>query len=184
MGLLLAVCGAPALAHPGAPQAAVAAFESLPSALAAGFLHSLTGLDHLLAIAAAGVWSARQPQGGRLLPVYLAAMLLGALAGAAGLALPGLETGIAATVVASGMLAMAAANRLPGPVAMALLAGFAALHGNAHGLELPLGASAGFLAASGMLLWAGRRLGARVSAGCVKVAGAGVAATGLMMLAA
>jgi len=187
VALLLVVWCAPALAHPGAHHATLAgaaAFDGLLSALAAGFLHPLSGLDHLLAIAAAGVWSARQPRGARLLPLYLAAMLPGALAGAAGLALPGLETGIAATVAASGMLVMAATLRLPAPAAMALLAGFAALHGNAHGLELPLAATAGFLAASGMLLWAGRRLGARLSVGSMKVAGAGVAATGLMLLAA
>lgn len=187
LALLLLVCSAPALAHPGAHHAAMAgaaALDGWPSALAAGFLHPLTGLDHLLAIAAAGVWSARQPRGARLLPVFLAAMLLGALAGATGLALPGLETGIAATVLASGMLVMAVTVRLPAPVAMALLAGFAALHGNAHGLELPLAASAGFLAASALLLLAGRRLGAWVSAGLVRVAGAGVAVAGTMMLAA
>lgn len=188
LALLLALCAAPALAHPGAHHAAVDAAAAvaaldLPSALAAGFLHPLTGLDHLLAIAAAGLCSARQQQGARLAPLYLAAMLLGALAGAAGIALPGLETGIAATVVATGMLLMAATARLPAPVAMALLAGFASLHGNAHGLELPLGAAAGFLAASGLLLLAGRRLGTWASAALVRTAGAGVAAAGVAMLA-
>ncbi|MBY0239907.1 MAG: HupE/UreJ family protein [Burkholderiaceae bacterium] len=178
--LPLALYSAPVLAHPGAHHATL---ENVPAALVAGFLHPLTGLDHLLAIAATGVWSARQPQGARLLPLYLVAMLLGALGGAAGLALAGLETGIAATVVASGMLVMAATVRLPTPAAMALLTGFAMLHGNAHGLELPLVASAGFIAASGLLLLAGRRLGAWASAGLVRTAGAGVAAAGVAMLA-
>jgi urease accessory protein len=170
--LALAVCAAPALAHPGGHD----------SVLAAGLLHPLTGLDHVLALAAAGLWSARQARGVRLPPVFLAAMLLGAAAGMAGYALPGLETGIAATVLAAGLL-LAAAVQVPAPAAMALFAVFAALHGNAHGLELPAAATAGFMAGSALLLAAGRWAGARASAAVVRMAGAGVAVAGVLMLA-
>lgn len=175
--LLLAACATPALAHPGAHH----------DALAAGFLHPLTGLDHLLALAAAGLCSARWQHGQRLrplfLPLFLLSLLAGALAGQAGLALPWLETGLAATVVATGLLALAA-TRVPPAVALPLFAAFAVLHGNAHGLELPLSAMAGFIAASALLLVAGRALGAWAAPVLVRTAGAGVAVAGLAMLAA
>ncbi|MTW03871.1 HupE-UreJ family metal transporter [Duganella ginsengisoli] len=171
LALLLVSCTGPALAHPGAHE----------HVLAAGFLHPLTGLDHLLALLAAGVWSARQPRGGRLLPVFLLAMLAGAVAGMAGLAMPGLETGMAATVVAAGLLVMASL-RLPAGAGMALFAAFATLHGNAHGLELPLASAVGYLAGSALLLAAGRAIGARASATVVRCAGAGVALAGMLLL--
>ncbi|MRV70135.1 hypothetical protein GJ700_00155 [Duganella sp. FT92W] len=179
LAMLLASCAAPALAHPGWHD----------GALAAGLLHPMTGWDHLLAMAAAGLWSARQPQGHRLLPVFLAAMLLGAAAGMAGFAMPGLETGIAATVVACGLLLAAATVWVPAPgtaaplLPFAAFAVFAALHGNAHGLELPLASAAGYLAGSALLLVAGRRLGAWVSARMLRMAGAGIAVAGVLMLA-
>jgi urease accessory protein len=50
--LLLACLPLPALAHSGHPEAA---------GLVAGLLHPLTGADHLLALLAVGIWSARQP---------------------------------------------------------------------------------------------------------------------------
>lgn len=169
--LALAACASPALAHPGGHD----------SVLAAGLLHPLTGLDHVLALAAAGLWSGRQARGRHLPPVFLAAMLLGAAIGIAGYALPWLESGMAASVAAAGLLLVAAT--VPGPAGMALFAVFALWHGNAHGLELPAAAAAGYLAGSALLLAAGRRLGARASAAVVRMAGAGVAVSGLLMLA-
>lgn len=179
LALLLAACAAPALAHPGWHD----------GALAAGLLHPLTGADHVLAMAAAGLWCARQPQGHRLLPVFLAAMLLGAVAGMAGVAMPGLETGLAATVVACGLLLAAATLRAPAPgtkaplLPFAAFAVFAALHGNAHGLELPPASAAGYLAGSALLLAAGGWLGAWTSARVLRMAGAGIAVAGVLMLA-
>lgn len=178
-----ALATAPVWAHPGHVESVLAAPGGTWSALAAGFVHPLTGLDHLLALAAAGVWSARQRQGVKLLAVFVVAMLLGALAGLAGFAVPGLDAGIAATVVALGLLVAAATETLPASVALALCAGFAALHGNAHGLELPAASVAGYLASSALLLMVGRYVGTRASAHLVRLAGAGVAAAGLLMLA-
>lgn len=181
-----AVAAAPVLAHPGHTESVLAVTGGTMGgtweALASGFVHPLTGLDHLLALAAAGVWSARQPQGVKLLPVFLGTMLLGALAGIAGFAVPGLETGIAATVVALGLLMAAVTVNVPAPLAMALCAGFAALHGNAHGLELPAAGAAGYIASSALLLAAGRGVGAWASARMLRIAGAGVAVAGLLML--
>ncbi|MES2260193.1 MAG: HupE/UreJ family protein [Pseudomonadota bacterium] len=173
--LLGAAASMPALAHPAGAMAA-AGFE-------AGLIHPFTGIDHLLAMLAVGIWSVRQPRGHKLPPVFLAAMLAGALSGVAGLAIPGLETGIAVTVALIGCL-IALAARLPAAVSVSMIALCAALHGNAHGHELPQVASAaGFLAASAVLMLAGRWFGRVATAGLVRLAGAGIAATGVLLVA-
>ncbi|MGB9989490.1 HupE/UreJ family protein [Pseudoduganella rhizocola] len=166
----------PAMAHPGHAGAADSFF--------AGLLHPLTGLDHLLAMLAAGVWSARQQRGGReLLPAFLGMMLLGALSVVAGLRIPGLQTGIAATVALSGCL-LAAAVRMPSWAGAALLGLFAVLHGSAHGHELPQAASAaGFMLASALLLWTGRAIGKVSAGGVLRLAGAAIAAAGVALMA-
>ncbi|AXA65069.1 HupE/UreJ family protein [Pseudomonas oryzihabitans] len=121
---------APALAfaHPGHAE----------NGLAAGVLHPLTGLDHLLAMLAVGLWAAQQQGKARLaLPcTFVGTMLIGGLLGFAGLELPLLETGIAASVLALGLL-VALAARPPVAAAVGLTAAFALFHGVAHGLELP-----------------------------------------------
>ncbi|CAN7399260.1 HupE/UreJ family protein [Pseudoduganella sp. LjRoot289] len=209
LGLLAAGLALPALAHPDAGQlhvhasAAAAAAASVAAstpaggpllaafgqsgwaaAFQAGFLHPLTGVDHLLAMLSVGIWGARQPQGKPLPLLFLAAMLLGTLSGVAGLSIPGLEAGIAATVVLTGVL-IALAARLPLAIGAAMIAAFAVLHGNAHGHELPLAGSAfGFLAASGLLMAAGRWFGRAAGADMVRITGAGIAATGVLMMAA
>ena len=172
--LVLALCVAalPAAAHPGHEAAG----------FAAGFAHPFTGLDHLLAMLAVGLWS-RQQRLDKALPLagMPAACLLAMAAGALiQLNLPWLETGIAATVVLLGLLA-AGAVRLPAGAAIAMVALFAFLHGQAHGRELPgLAAAAGFLLASASLLIAG---GALARLKLDRVAGAAIGAAGLCLLA-
>lgn len=125
MALLLSP--ALALAHPG---------HGLDSA-AAGFMHPLTGWDHLLVMLAVGLWAGRLGGAARWqLPLtFLLVMLVGALAGMAGLTLPAMETGIAASVMAIGLLI--ALHVVLKPLwQVALVASFALLHGMAHGAEL------------------------------------------------
>ena len=201
LGLALLAAGLclPALAHPDAGQLHAHASAAVPAggpllatlgqstwaaAFQTGFVHPFTGFDHLLAMLSVGIWSARQPQGKALPLVFLSAMLVGAVSGVAGLGIPGLETGIAATVVLIGVL-IALAARLPLALGAALIAAFAVLHGNAHGHELPLAGSAfGFLAASGVLMAVGRWFGRAADTGMVRITGAGIAATGVLMMAA
>lgn len=160
----------PALAHPGHVDSA---------GFIAGLLHPLTGIDHLLALLAIGIWSARQPW--RLLPAVILALAVGAGIGVAGLRLPALEGGIALSVLVAGAL-VAAAARLPALAACAVMAGFALWHGNAHGLELrQASAIAAFLLASAVLLMAGRVLAGWPQA---RVLGGAVAAVGVVLLAA
>lgn len=148
-----------------------------------GFAHPFTGLDHLLAMVAVGAWSVRQ-QHGRWLPATFIGMLMaGMAAGAAGIAAPGLETGVALSVALLGVL-MAMAARLPAAPAAAMVGVFAVLHGNAHGLELPQAGSAlGLLVASAVLVYGGNLLGRASPALALKLSGAAIAATGVALVA-
>lgn len=138
-----------ALVFGGAPHAALAhtGMEHTAS-FASGFAHPWTGLDHLLAMVAVGLWAGIV--GGRALWAWPAAfvgvMVLGGLAGLAGIAMPMVEPGILASVVVLGLLVLAAA-RLPVGAGAALVALFAVMHGHAHGAELPAeGAAASYFA--------------------------------------
>lgn len=149
---VFALASFPAFAH--TPEG------SLAGGFAHGFAHPFGGLDHLLAMAAIGMWAARL--GGRAawgVPLaFLAVMALAGLAGMSGSVpdeIGGIETGIAASVAALGLL-IALGVRLPAALASALSGLFALAHGLAHGAELPLGATplafaAGFVAASAAL---------------------------------
>ena len=170
-----------ALAHPGHGD----------NGLLAGIGHPLGGLDHLLAMLAVGLWAAQQQGVGRwALPcTFVGTLLIGGLFGFAGLGLPGLESGIAASVLALG-LAVALAVRPPLALAIAATALFALFHGVAHGLELPEMSSpwayaAGFVAATAALHTVGYavvRLLPQAAAPLVRLAGAASAAIGGWLL--
>ena len=105
---------------------------------AAGFMHPLTGPDHLLAMFTVGVLSARI--GGRaiwLVPAaFVTVMLVGGILGVTGVALPASELAIAASVVVLGSL-LAVGGRTPIALAIAAAAIFGLYHGFAHGREMP-----------------------------------------------
>jgi hypothetical protein len=109
-----------ALAATGAAQAHTGhGTESL----FAGLAHPL-GLDHLLAMVGVGTWSAVALPAGRRVAgpaTFLAALLAGAVAGAAGLALPLTETAIAASVLLFGLM-LAFARQVPVGAGLALTA--------------------------------------------------------------
>ncbi len=163
----------PAAAHPGHPD----------GGFTAGLLHPLTGLDHLFALLAVGLWSRQQRHGAVLPPAFLVMMALGAACAGAGLVLPALETSIAATVLLLGALVACAPGlqrRLPPQAAIAVVGGCAFLHGLAHGQELAgMASGAGFLAASALVMLAGALPGERVR----RMAGAAIGAAGLCLLA-
>ncbi|MGL4317671.1 MAG: HupE/UreJ family protein [Pseudomonas sp.] len=180
--LALFLTPAMAFAHPGHDS----------SGLMAGVAHPLTGLDHLLAMLAVGLWAAQQQGAVRwALPVtFVASMLLGGVLGFAGLHIPFMETGIAASVLALGLV-VAVAARLPMSLALGMTALFALTHGVAHGLELPelaspWGYAAGFVAATAALHTAGYavvRILPQAAAPLIRLAGAASAATGGWLLA-
>lgn len=119
-----------------------------------GFLHPFTGMDHLAAMVAVGLWSALIARNARDVlwaPVGFAAMLLvGAGVGLAGVQVPAVEPMIAASLLVIGLLVVTRL-RLPGPVAAAVVGVFAVFHGVAHGYELAGDHGAG-LAIAGMVL--------------------------------
>ena len=119
-----------------------------------GLLHPLTGLDHLAAMLAVGLWSALSATSARriwLAPVAFAGMLLvGALLGLNGLALPAVEPMIAASLLVMGLL-VATRAQLPLAVTAGVVGVFAVFHGIAHGTELAGGGN-GFAPLLGMLV--------------------------------
>ena len=120
----------PALAHTGALG------DHVHPGFMAGLLHPFTGIDHLAAMLAVGVWSALAVRPVWVAPLAFVALLgAGALGGLAGVAVPGMEPMIAASLLVTGLLI---ATRAQWPVwAAALVAGlFAFFHGAAHGMEL------------------------------------------------
>lgn len=157
-----------------------------------GLAHPL-GLDHLLAMVAVGVWSAAAFDGARrwLAPLtFLCAMTAAALLAMAGLSLPFVEHGIALSVAMFGAM-LAFAKRVPAAPGLALVASAAALHGVAHGAELPAGASVagyalGFLATTAALHAGGVGLGAMLrerGAWIWRSAGALLGLAGVVLLA-
>jgi urease accessory protein len=135
-----------ASAHPG---------HGLDSAYA-GFMHPLTGWDHLLVMLAIGVWAAKLGGQARWqLPLtFVTIMATGAVLGLSGLNFAYAETAIAASVMAMGVLLMMSLpmNKM---MQLSITALFALFHGLAHGIELQsqssLAALGGMLVATAML---------------------------------
>lgn len=153
---LWCLAASPAFAHVGLGH--VAGF-------AHGFVHPLSGLDHIIAMVAVGLYAANL--GGRnlwLVPsAFVATMIFGGILGYSGVPLPLVERGIGLSVVVMS-LAVAAGINLPTVAAMALVNLFALFHGHAHGSEgveltsfLPY--AAGFIIATTLLHLAGIGLG-------------------------
>jgi urease accessory protein len=158
------------------------------TSLAQGLWHPFTGLDHILAMVAVGLWASQI--GGRalwLMPLtFLAVMAAGADLGMSGVALPWIELGIAASVLVLGA-AVALALRPSFAVSMPLIGAFALLHGYGHGVELPastsaLGYGAGFIAATLALHLVGIGLGFATARVPVRLAGSAIATLGAVLL--
>jgi urease accessory protein len=172
-----------AQAHPGMPGH-THGFEN-------GLLHPLTGLDHICAMIAAGLWAAQR--GGRALwlvpATFVSIMMIGGALGMGGIHIPYVEQGIAASVLVLGIF-IAAAVRLPLLASMAIVGLFALFHGYAHGAEMPETASGfaygiGFIVATASLHLAGIVLGITTqrfaSAQFVRYVGGGIAACGVYL---
>ncbi|MDS1311491.1 HupE/UreJ family protein [Marinobacter xiaoshiensis] len=179
----LLAASASAMAHPGHAE----------GGFISGLLHPMLGLDHLLAMAAIGFWSVRQSATLKnSTPLFvIGGMILGAGIAWAGFSLPGVETGIALSVLLAGIL-IATMAKLPTAVGGTLVAAFMVFHGFAHGTEMPAGAAlvaylAGFSIATLALTFVGRGLGAlmqKTDNRFGRVLGGVVAATGAFLAAA
>jgi urease accessory protein len=174
----------PALAH---EQAGVA------DGLVSGLLHPITGIDHLIAMVAVGIWGAQLGAPAIwILPItFPLVMAVGGVLGVLHVPLPMPEMMIAVSAVILGV-AVAARLRLPFPAAAFVVAIFAIFHGHAHGAELPRAANAlaygvGFVTATGLLHLFGIAIGTltRWPAGerIIQGLGAGIAGIGCYFLA-
>ncbi len=106
--------------------------------LGSGFLHPITGVDHLLLLI--GVGAAASYVSAQLLLWALAGAVLGAVGGALGASLPFAEVlaALAVTAVALLILRSHRDGRLPGlGFGGGLVAGAVALHALLHGVEAP-----------------------------------------------
>lgn len=164
--------------------------HELASGAAAGFMHPLTGLDHLLALVSSGVLLASCTPRARWIGAgaLAAALLLGAVLGRLGHYLPALEVILAFSVVVAG-LAVAARQPL-GSAGWLLvgMTGFALFHGYAHGAEATGEVSAfvaAFLASSLIIVGGTLFVAQRIvhSAAWRMLLGVAVAASGAGMLA-
>ncbi|MEC5388080.1 HupE/UreJ family protein [Uliginosibacterium sp. H3] len=163
------------------------------SAFIEGLVHPFTGLDHLAAMIAVGVWSALafRDSAKRMwaMPVAFASLLLvGGLLAFDGLQLAGVEPMIVASLLVLGVM-VATQIKLPAAIGATLVGAFAIFHGVAHGSELP--AQQALAALSGMVLGTmslhitGVLLGRFVLARNVwlpRIAGASVAVLGVSLL--
>ncbi len=160
-----------------------------------GFMHPVTGLDHVLAMVTVGILAWQM--GGRaiwLLPAsFVSLMAVGGALGMGGFDLPYVETGIALSVVVLGA-AVAMGVKAPLAFAMGLVGMFAVFHGHAHGAEMPetaggLSYGLGFMLATALLHLAGLglgfaigRLGETSGQAWVRGAGAAISLAGVALL--
>src|SRR5262245_18565436 len=121
------------------------------SSFVSGLAHPLHGADHLLAMMAVGVWGAMA--GGRAIRVwpiaFVATMLAGFAAGAAGFAVPLVEPAIWSSVVVLGLV-VALATRARLWSGAAIIGLFAFFHGHAHGTEAPAAGLRGYATGAAM----------------------------------
>jgi urease accessory protein len=181
---------------PGLAFAHVESGAAGDGGLLSGLLHPVTGLDHVVAMVAVGLWGAilGAPAIWVLPIAFPLIMTVGAVLGILGIPLPNIDLGIAASAIILG--GMVAANaRPPLAIAFLLIAFFAVYHGHPHGAALPdfgvpILYAAGFVVATGLLHLAGIAFGVlyRWPAGraAVRTLGAAIAAVGgyFLLLAA
>ena len=183
LGLLLALVPAAARAH---------AEHGHGGGFVAGFLHPISGPDHVVAMVAVGLWGAvLGPPALWVLPVaFPLVMAFGGLLGLLGIPIPGVEIAIAVSGLVLGLMVLFEV-KAPLWLAALIVAALAVFHGHAHGSELPAGGDAlayslAFVVATGLLHLVGILLGEtrRWPGGRRFVQGAGalVALVGLFFL--
>ena len=177
----------------GVSQALAHVRQGQTQGLLTGLAHPLSGLDHMLAMIAVGLWGAQLGSPALwLLPVtFPLVMSIGGFLAQVGVHVPGVEIGVALSALLLGlMVAFEAKPNLP--LAAALVAVFAIFHGHAHGTELPpeqsgLTYSIGFVISTGCLHLAGITMGLaykwRAGQLAIRLIGAAVAVGGAIFLA-
>ncbi|MES2785487.1 MAG: HupE/UreJ family protein [Pseudomonadota bacterium] len=139
VALFASVCAGATQAHTGLHGT---------GAFSIGFMHPLTGMDHLLAMLALGVWacSMKARTGRWVMLTFPAMMAVGFMFGKSGDSPSGLEAALAGSVAVLVLMILAVRNAQPG-IAAPMVAFFGLLHGWAHGMEMPADAASGSYAA-------------------------------------
>jgi len=175
-----------------APSAQAHVQQGQAVSFATGLEHPWSGLDHVLAMIAVGLWGAQlgNPAIWTLPITFPLIMSLGAMMGLLGIPLPGIEIGIAVSAIVLGTMILGEV-RAKLIVAALLVGCFAVFHGHAHGTELPAGQSGmlysmGFVIATGCLHGIGIAIGLihRWPIGKLALRGSGafIAAMGIFFL--
>jgi len=102
-----------------------------------GVLHPFTGVDHLIAMVAVGLW-ATQMSGKAIwvLPVsFVSVMIVGGLMGISGVHIPFVEAGILGSILLLGAL-IASATKVSVASGSLIVSIVALFHGDAHGAEM------------------------------------------------
>jgi urease accessory protein len=156
--------GVPALLIAGSAEAHIGLHQ--PMTLAAGLAHPFLGLDHLIAMLAAGVYAGNRDgrASWRMLLVVLASVGAGMLVGVVGVLHNVLALGMAASGLLVG-LALLLEWRFGAPWLMLAAVVFGLIHGHSHGAALmPVEGmasyAAGLLASTALLLGIGAACGA------------------------
>ncbi|MPZ54955.1 MAG: urease accessory protein [Rhizobiales bacterium] len=176
-----------AFAHPGTGTAAD---------FVHGFLHPITGIDHILAMVAVGIFAYQI--GGRALwlvpAIFILGMVFGGTLGISGVNVPFIELGITLSIIVLGTV-VCLGVKAPIAAAMGVVGFFAIFHGHAHGTEIPENISGiayamGFVGTTGLLHLGGIGIGflighvckthesalVRIAGGLMTVAGIGILA--------
>lgn len=169
----------------------VLAYAHIEQGQATGFLtgieHPWSGLDHILAMIAVGLWGAQLGNPALwVLPVAFPMMMaVGAMMGLFGIPVPGVEVGIALSAILLGLMVLIDV-RAKLIIATILVGFFAIFHGHAHGTELPAGQSGllysmGFIFGTGCLHGIGILIGLihKYPFGKLVLRGAGAFITGM-----
>jgi urease accessory protein len=168
--------------------------QGTANGMVSGLMHPISGLDHLLAMVAVGLWGAQLGMPAiYLLPItFPVVMAFGGLLGVVGVPLPFIEIGIAVSALALGVM-IAGNIRPPLWIAAVLVGLFAIFHGHAHGEEMPqvanpLAYGIGFVISTGLLHLAGIIIGVliRWPIGAIVIRGLGaiISGFGLFFMAA
>ena len=162
--------------------------SGMAAGFTSGFHHPWSGLDHVVAMIAVGIWGAQlgAPAIWLLPVVFPLIMACGGFLGLMGIPLPGVEIGIALSAVVLGAM-VGGDVRAKLPVAAILVGVFGLFHGYAHGAELEPGQNAvlysiGFVIATGLLhavgitlglihRWPAGRLALRAAGGAIVIFG-------------
>ncbi len=180
--LTMVLIASPAMAHVGGD---LGGFQS-------GLMHPISGLDHVVAMIAVGLWGGilGAPAIWLLPIVFPLAMAVAGALGVAGIPLPGVEAGIALSGIMLGLLVVFSV-RTPLWMAALVVGFFALFHGHAHGTELPEAGNptvyaVGFVLSTGLLHLLGIAVGQlgkwQIGQFVVRLCGAAIALAGGLFL--